>query len=63
VPDRHRGLRRHTIGRASSHTVRLMPPAYVKPYVKRHKNDASAVTSPEPSLAPVRSKCVYLDER
>ena len=22
------------------HTVRLMPPAYVKPYVKRHKNDA-----------------------
>jgi len=22
------------------HTVRLMPPAYVKPYVKRNKNDA-----------------------
>ena len=22
-------------------TVRLMPPAYVKPYVKRHKNDAT----------------------
>ena len=22
------------------HTVRLMPPTYVKPYVKRHKNDA-----------------------
>ena len=22
------------------HTVRLMPPAYVKPYVKRHRNDA-----------------------
>ncbi len=22
------------------HTVRLMPPAYVRPYVKRHKNDA-----------------------
>jgi transposase len=21
--------------------VRLMPPAYVKPYVKRHKNDAT----------------------
>jgi len=21
------------------HTVRLMPPQYVKPYVKRHKND------------------------
>ena len=26
--------------RALGHTVRLMPPAYVKPYVKRHKNDA-----------------------
>ena len=25
---------------AVGHTVRLMPPAYVKPYVKRHKNDA-----------------------
>ena len=23
------------------HTVRLMPPAYVKPYVKRQKNDAA----------------------
>jgi transposase len=27
--------------RALGHTVRLMPPAYVKPYVKRHKNDAT----------------------
>jgi transposase len=26
--------------KALGHTVRLMPPAYVKPYVKRHKNDA-----------------------
>jgi transposase len=26
---------------AFGHTVRLMPPAYVKPYVKRHKNDAA----------------------
>jgi transposase len=25
---------------ALGHTVRLMPPAYVTPYVKRHKNDA-----------------------
>ena len=36
---------RHTIGRAQlkalGHTVRLMPPAYVKPYVKRQKNDAA----------------------
>lgn len=23
------------------HTVRLIPPAYVKPFVKRHKNDAA----------------------
>ena len=39
-------LRLHrTIGRvelqALGHTVRLMPPAYVKPYVKRQKNDAT----------------------
>jgi transposase len=26
---------------AIGHCVRLMPPAYVKPYVKRHKNDAT----------------------
>ena len=26
---------------ALGHTVRLRPPAYVKPYVKRHKNDAT----------------------
>jgi transposase len=26
---------------ALGHTVRLMPPAYVKPYIKRHKNDAT----------------------
>src|SRR5262245_44344274 len=26
---------------ALGHTVRLMPPAYIKPYVKRHKNDAA----------------------
>src|SRR6185312_9771342 len=40
--------------RAIGHTVRLMPPAYVKPYVKRQKNDAAdaeaiceAVTRPK----------------
>jgi transposase len=27
--------------KALGHTVRLMPPAYVKPYVKRQKNDAT----------------------
>ena len=26
---------------ALGHTVRLMPPAYVKPYVKQQKNDAT----------------------
>jgi transposase len=26
---------------AMGHSVKLMPPAYVKPYVKRHKNDAT----------------------
>ena len=26
---------------AAGHTVRLMPPAYVRPYVKRQKNDAT----------------------
>jgi len=28
---------------ALGHTERLMPPAYVKPYVKRQKNDAAAL--------------------
>jgi transposase len=27
--------------KALGHTVRLMPPAYVRPYVKRQKNDAA----------------------
>src|SRR3989442_13693479 len=46
---------------ALGHTVRLMPPAYVKPYVKRHKNDAAdaeaiceAVT--RPNMRFVRTK-------
>src|SRR5689334_20122134 len=29
---------------AFGHTVRLMPPAYVKPYVKQQKNDAGVST-------------------
>ena len=38
---------------ALGHTVRLMPPAYVKPYVKRHRNNAidarrSVRQSPDP---------------
>jgi transposase len=44
---------------ALGHTVRLMPPAYVKPYVKRQKNDVSdaeaiceAVTRPTMRFVP-----------
>ena len=47
---------------ALGHTVRLMPPAYVKPYVKRQKNDATdaeaiceAVTRPNMRFVPVKS--------
>ena len=42
---------------ALGHTVRLIPPAYVKPYVKRQKNDATvtrrlfARQSPGPTCA------------
>ena len=46
---------------ARGHEVRLMPPAYVKPYVKRQKNDAAdaaaiceAVTRPSMRFVPVR---------
>src|SRR5207342_449572 len=48
--------------RALGHTVRLMPPAYVKPYMKRQKNDAAdaeaiceAVTRPTMRFVPVKS--------
>ncbi len=44
------------------HQVRLMPPAYVKPYVKRNKNDGrdaegvcEAVTRPTMRFVPVKS--------
>ena len=36
------------------HDVRLMPPSYVKPYVKRGKTDAADVACPYP-VAQVRS--------
>src|SRR2546429_4397025 len=56
---------------ALGHTVRLMPPAYVKPYVKRHKNDATdaeaiceAVTRPNmrfvATKAPEQQSCLML---
>ena len=47
---------------ALGHEVRLIPPAYVKPYVKRQKNDAAdaeaiceAVTRPSMRFVPVKS--------
>src|ERR1051326_1755287 len=47
---------------AIGHTVRLMPPAYVKPYVKRQKNDATdaeaiceAVTRPNMRFVPTKT--------
>jgi transposase len=42
-PASHHWSREH---QALGHTVRLMPPAYVKPYVKRHKNDAARRVAP-----------------
>src|SRR5487761_2052525 len=48
---------------ALGHTVKLMPPAYVKPYVKRGKTDAAdaeaiaeAVTRPTMRFVPVKSR-------
>jgi transposase len=47
---------------ALGHTVRLMPPAYVKPYVKRQKNDTTdaeaiceAVTRPNMRFVPTKT--------
>jgi len=47
---------------ALGHTVRLMPPAYVKPYLKRQKNDAAdaeaiceAVQRPNMRFVPVKT--------
>jgi transposase len=48
---------------ALGHDVRLIPPAYVKPYLRRQKNDAAdaaaiceAVTRPSMRFVPVKSK-------
>ncbi len=47
---------------AFGHEVRLLPPQYVKPYVKRHKNDAAdaeaiceAVTRPTMRFVPIKT--------
>jgi len=56
---------------ALGHTVRLMPPAYVKPYVKRQKNDSTdaeaiceAVMRPNmrfvPTKTPAQQGCLML---
>ena len=56
---------------AFGHTVRLMPPAYVKPYIKRQKNDATdaeaiceAVTRPSmrfvETKTPEQQSCLML---
>jgi transposase len=49
--------------RAMGHEVRLIPPIYVKPYVKRGKNDAAdaaaiceAMSRPEMRFVPVKSE-------
>src|SRR6201984_3482595 len=49
--------------RALGHTVRLMPPSYVKAYLKRSKNDANdaaaiceAVTRPSMRFVPIKTK-------
>jgi transposase len=48
---------------ALGHTVRLMPPSYVKAYLKRNKNDANdgaaiceAVTRPSMRFVPIKTK-------
>jgi transposase len=50
---------------ALGHTVRLMPPAYVKPYVKRQKNDMAdaeaiceAVTRANMRFVPTKTPCL-----
>jgi transposase len=35
--------------RALGHTVRLIPPAYVKPFVKRQKDDAADAEAIDPA--------------
>ena len=40
---------------AMGYEVRLIPPAYVKPFVKRHKNDAIDAEDANASAAPARS--------
>jgi transposase len=43
---------------ALGHTVRLMPPAYVKPYVKRQKNDAADAEAICEAVTRANMRCV-----
>ncbi len=45
---------------ALGHTVRLMPPAYVKPYVKRQKNDMADAEAIVPTKTPEQQSCLVL---
>ena len=65
--DRHRGLCRGTLRAREltklGHEVRLVPPGYVKPYVKRGKTDAidaeaicEAVTRPNMRFVPAKTE-------
>jgi transposase len=54
---------------ALGHSLRLMPPAYVKPYVKRQKNDATdaeaiceAVTRPNMRFVPTKTRAAELPD-
>src|SRR5659263_399955 len=44
--------------KALGHTVRLMPPAYVKPYVKRQKNDAPSPSRTGTIVTAIRCRFV-----
>jgi transposase len=58
----HRNLRSRELN-GLGHTVRLMPPVYVKPYVKRQKNDAAdaeAICEAVNPLVPAIVECVLL---
>jgi hypothetical protein len=52
---------------AVGHTVRLIPPAYVKPYVKRQKNDTAdaeaiceAVARPNMRFVPIKTRATMV---
>ena len=48
---------------ALGHTVRLMPQAYVKPYVKQHKNDAADAEAICEAVRRPNMRCADQDPR